>query len=243
MFICSNIKGEVLKSYAARIMEENSECSLPELIKILGVALGAKSREILVAESHSIKRKRGESVPLFGLRVRDVGNCFFSNDQERELISGTEYFQEGSLHMFYRGLRSKKFVRECHENEVKTVQEAVECIMNFVVRNISLASMDKKKDILFAKDRELMQNPHKGKVFVNSLFKLEKGELNFDGQEARECGDQRVTISDLWAVSQARSDCQECGERHPPSRKSCPANGKKCYKCRGRNHLASKCYY
>ena len=145
--------------------------------------------------------------------------------------------------MFYRGLRSKRFVRECHENEVKTVQEAVECIMNFVARNISLANMDKKKDVPFAKDRELMQNPHKGKEFVNSLFKLEKGELDFDGREAHEFRDQGVTVACLQTVSQARSDCQKCGENHPPSRKSCPAIGKKCYKCRGRNHLASKCFY
>ena len=238
MFICSNIKGEVLKSYAAAVMEENAGCSLRELIRALGVALGAKSQAIVVAEGESIRRQRGESVPLFGLRVQDVRNCFVSTDPYKEMVSNSEGFRQGTLVMFYRGLRSKKFVKECVENEVKTIQEAVKCIMNFVALKIRLASLGGKTDIAFA-DKQLL---HEGKFIVNSLDKREEGELDFDGNEIVVEKVTESAVNCLQPVSQSVDECKKCGKKHAVSRKSCPAYGKKCYKCRARGHLAGKCY-
>ena len=241
MFICSNIKGEVLKSYATAIMKENAECSLRELIEVLSVALGAKSRAIVIAECASIRRQRGESVPLFGLRVQDVRNCLVSTDTEREIVSSSEGFQLGTLEMFYCGLRSKKFVKECVENEVKTIQEAVKCIMNFVAMKIRLASLGGKNDIAFAKDKQLLQKPHEGKSFVNSLGTQDEKELDFDGNEIVIETVTKSVVNCLEPVSQSVDECGKCGKQHDVSRKSCPAYGRNCYRCRKRGHLASLC--
>ena len=39
-----------------------------------------------------------------------------------------------------------------------------------------------------------------------------------------------------------RFDCNYCGQSHPNTRTSCPAWGKTCSYCKGRNHFEMKCY-
>ena len=37
-------------------------------------------------------------------------------------------------------------------------------------------------------------------------------------------------------------NCNLCGYQHEKSREKCPAWGKKCDSCKGRNHFKSKCW-
>ena len=41
--------------------------------------------------------------------------------------------------------------------------------------------------------------------------------------------------------AQTERECRACARRHGPNKELCPAFGKTCYKCNGKNHFAVKC--
>ena len=41
--------------------------------------------------------------------------------------------------------------------------------------------------------------------------------------------------------AQTERECSACARRHGPNKELCPAFGKTCYKCNGKNHFAVKC--
>ena len=209
MFIYNHVDSSTIKNYVANIMKEYRGCSIPDLMTALYIGLGGKSRSIVIAESKKMKRKNGETVQRFGLRVDDVIHQKAMADPKGKMLIDTEYVKSDALDIFYKGLRSQKFVRECLEREVKTIQEATIVIANYVAREIRLSDYSANCDnIPFKADCDLYLKPHGGKFFANSLFSI--GELDMDGNEAianlavvndTEPQDGNESIADLAVVN------------------------------------------
>ncbi|CAN7994963.1 unnamed protein product [Ixodes pacificus] len=50
---------------------------------------------------------------------------------------------------------------------------------------------------------------------------------------------QTVEVVSKQRQSRQAGKCGRCNTKHDP--KKCPAYGKECYKCKGRNHFATRC--
>ena len=144
-FIYSNVKNNTRKKHVANIMKDNPSCPLPELLTALSIGLGAKTSGFIVAENYSMRRKKGETVANFGQRVHDVARCKVATDPNGEALLKSEIFQFDTLNLFFRGLRSRKFVEECCEREVKTIEEAIIVITLFTTNQLRLANFSTTK--------------------------------------------------------------------------------------------------
>ena len=236
MFIFSHVEDYSLKMQVANIMKDNANASIPELMTALQIGLGAKSRAIVMAEAKNMVRKNQESVQGFSLRVQDIQHRKYMADPDGKWLLRNETVAIETMDIFFTGLRSEKFVKECLRQNVKTLEDAVCVITNYVAQNIRLQNCMAKsgKPIPFSEDKELYLHPEQGIFYVNAMF--DAGELDLDGNMAVE---HEETVNAIVSANQ----CEACGmhKSHSQSDGKCPAFGKICYKCNRWNHFSSLC--
>ena len=236
MFLYNQFEDNGLKMTVSDIMRQNRGCTIPELMAQLSIGLGAKSRAIILAESRNMKRHDGEAVQPFGMRVIDITQRKVLSDPNGKILLESDYVTEDALNTFYRGLRSKKFVEECLDQDAKSIQDAIVIITNYTARRIRLEECISDKEISFSSDKELFQHPEKGKFFVNAIFTANELDMNGNVAVDREDFINNVGYSNS-------SSCFRCGgnKSHPQNNNVCPAIGQTCYKCKGRDHFSNKC--
>ena len=178
MFLYNQFEDNGLKMTVSDIMRQNRGCTIPELMAQLSIGLGAKSRAIILAESRNMKRHDGEAVQPFGMRVIDITQRKVLSDPNGKILLESDYVTEDALNTFYRGLRSKKFVEECLDQDAKSIQDAIVIITNYTARRIRLEECISDKEISFSSDKELFQHPEKGKFFVNAIFTANELDMN-----------------------------------------------------------------
>ena len=63
-------------------MKENPSASMEQIGVLCSIILGAKSKELVAAESENLTRKEGESVSSFSMRVKEA--------KTRELLANAD---------------------------------------------------------------------------------------------------------------------------------------------------------
>ena len=226
MLIYTNIEDNGLKRSVLEIMKQHQNLDIEELICQLQIALGAKSRALIVAQCRNMKRHDDETPSSFSLRVQDVYNQRAMTDPRGDMIIETDYHQEEMIDTFTRGLRSAEYASEVFDKGAKTLTEANIIIANYIARKTREANclMENTEDISLEDDMDRFMNPSKAKFFTNSISQNQGQNSGFNGNNFR-------------------SSCDRCGlnPSHRSTQGECPALNAQCNLCNNFGHYAKKC--
>ena len=119
----------------------------------------------------------------------------------------------------------------------------------FTVKGKAQQLLLQEKDLTFKKTVEIMRSleaSSKQMLEMNQtktaeVVNTQPADANIDKVRAPPNNRSPATKQTWKTENKMRYDCNYCGQNHQNQRNSCPAWGKSCTFCRGRNHFESKC--
>lgn len=234
---------EELELYASLAMGGRAESTKIELFKYL---IGQEGREV-----YKTLEIEGDAAARTIANVLDAFDKHY-NPKKTETFERYKFFtrnhEEGeNFDKYYSELRRLSDTCNFQSLRDSLIRDRIICgVRDAALRERLLREMDLtlEKCVTICRTSELSKEQSKtleNQQSVNQIKKKKFGKGKQRGQGQRQSGGQGHRHSGYTPKKQ-NGKCTYCGySTHGPSKEDCPANGKTCMKCKGKNHFAAVC--